>query len=182
MLISSFHEGDMVLFKKSRCRWKAQKNGYIILEQDGKGKNGSRTYNVPLAYKHEIVPYYGESTTTDSRGLRKKQNNREDFFDTLFDMPLTDVPNKLNIALIVVMQKDKFRELYENIKLIYGDNKIVYLHELVPAAYFTSSLEELQFGHNSTKMEPVIKVVKNLADARNVFFWDLGRSCKTGTS
>ena len=39
MLISSFHEGDMVLFNKSRYRWKAQKNGYIILEQDGKGKS-----------------------------------------------------------------------------------------------------------------------------------------------
>lgn len=171
MLISSFHEGDMVLFNKSRYRWKAQKNGYIILEQDGKGKNGISTSSVPLAYKHQIVPYYGESTLTDSRGLRKKQNNREDFLANLFDIPLTDVPNKLNIALIVVMQKDKFRELYENIKLIYGDNKIVYLHELVPAAYFTSSLEELQFGHNPTKMEPVIKVVKNLTDARNVFFY-----------
>lgn len=171
MLISSFHEGDMVLFKKSRWRWKEQTNGLIILEQDGKGKNGSRTYNVPLDYKHEIVPYYGGSTTTDSRGLRIQKTNREDFFANLFDMPLTDVPNKLNIALIVVMQKDKFRELYENIKLMYGDNKIVYLHELVPAAYFTSSLEELQFGHNPTKMEPVIKVVKNLADARNVFFY-----------
>ena len=43
-IISSLQENDMVLFKGQRYRWKGTRkeygNLYMIIEQDGKGKNG----------------------------------------------------------------------------------------------------------------------------------------------
>lgn len=62
-IISSLQPNDMVLFKGQRYRWKGTGFEYgslcMILQQDGKGKNGKTTSYLPLdRNKHLIKPYY----------------------------------------------------------------------------------------------------------------------------
>lgn len=80
-IISSLQPNDMVLFKGQRYRWKGTGFEYgslcMILEQDGKGKNGKTTSYLPLdRNKHLIKPYYGDSQVTDGRGVKKRSTMR----------------------------------------------------------------------------------------------------------
>ena len=98
-IISSLHPNDMVLFKGQRYRWKGTRFEYgslcMIIEQDGKGKNGKTTSYLPLERnKHLIKPYYGESLVTDGRGVKKRSTNREDFLSYIFGMDVAEIPNE----------------------------------------------------------------------------------------
>ena len=42
------------------------------------------------------------------------------------------------------------------------------LLDIVPAAYYTSGGEELQFGNNPSKAEPVLKVTSKISSARDL--------------
>lgn len=77
-ILATLNIGDMVMFNSQRHRWKGTTtvNGevYIVLEQDGTGKNGKYTHILPYERnKHAIKPYYGTSSTTDGRGVRRKK-------------------------------------------------------------------------------------------------------------
>lgn len=78
-IISALQIDDMVMYNGQRYRWKGTSIEYgrlcMVIEQDGKGKNGKTISYLPLEKnKHLIKPYYGESQITDGRGIRKKKN------------------------------------------------------------------------------------------------------------
>ena len=92
-IISALQIDDMVMYNGQRYRWKGTSLEYgrlcMVIEQDGKGKNGKTISYLPLEKnKHLIKPYYGESQITDGRGIRKKKTNREDFLAFALCLPI----------------------------------------------------------------------------------------------
>ena len=75
-IIKSLQLDDIIMYQGERYRWKGidrqNKDVYLVIEQDGKGKNGATTRWLPYERnKHLIKPYYGLSTKTDGRGVRR---------------------------------------------------------------------------------------------------------------
>lgn len=172
-IISSLQENDMVLFKGQRHRWKGTRKEYgslyMIIEQDGKGKNGKSISYLPLERnKHLIRPYYGDSQITDGRGVKKRTTNREDFLSFAFDVDVTEIPVEIDVAIVIVAERSTFGEMCKQVRIVYGEGKSVSLLDIIPAAYYTSSGEEHQYGLNPTKAEPVLKVTSKISTARDL--------------
>lgn len=172
-IVSSLREGDIIIFKGKRYRWQGVETRddklYMIIEQDGRGKNGGTVSRLLLENnKHHIKPYYGNSKTTDGRGIRKQQNNREDFLSYVFGVNKEEIPTQFFMSAIIVAERKKFEELFKQIRIKYNNDKEIRLFELVPAAYYTDFEEEYQLCSNPTKAEPVLKVANNISTARDL--------------
>lgn len=172
-IISSLQTDDMILFKGQRYRWKGTKvdSGklYMVIEQDGKGKNGKSVSYLPLEKnKHLIKPYYGESLITDGRGVKRRNTNREDFLAFAFDVDVAEIPTQIDVSIVIVAERSTFGEICKQVRIVYGEGKAVGLLDIIPAAYYTSGGEEYQFGLNPTKAEPVLKVANKISMARDL--------------
>ena len=172
-IISALQIDDMVMYNGQRYRWKGTSVEYgrlcMVIEQDGKGKNGKMIRYLPLEKnKHLIKPYYGESQITDGRGIRKKKTNREDFLAFAFDVDIQEIPTQIDVSIVIVADRNSFGEIYKQVCIVYGEGKEVGLLDIIPAAYYTGSGEEYQFGLNPTKAEPVLKVTGKISTARDL--------------
>ena len=172
-IISALQIDDMVMYNGQRYRWKGTSLEYgrlcMVIEQDGKGKNGKAISYLPLEKnKHLIKPYYGESQITDGRGIRKKKTNREDFLAFAFDVDMQEIPTQIDVSIVIVADRNSFGEIYKQVCIVYGEGKEVGLLDIIPAAYYTGSGEEYQFGLNPTKAEPVLKVTGKISTARDL--------------
>lgn len=172
-IISALQIDDMVMYNGQRYRWKGTSIEYgrlcMVIEQDGKGKNGKTISYLPLEKnKHLIKPYYGESQITDGRGIRKKKTNREDFLAFAFDVDIQEIPTQIDVSIVIVADRNSFGEIYKQVRIVYGEGKEVGLLDIIPAAYYTGSGEEYQFGLNPTKAEPVLKVTGKISTARDL--------------
>lgn len=172
-IISALQIDDMVMYNGRRYRWKGTSiecgRLCMVIEQDGKGKNGKTISYLPLEKnKHLIKPYYGESQITDGRGIRKKKTNREDFLAFAFDVDMQEIPTQIDVSIVIVADHNTFGEIYKQVRIVYDKGKEVGLLDIIPAAYYTSSGEEYQFGLNPTKAEPVLKVTGKISTARDL--------------
>lgn len=172
-IIASLQPDEMVMYKGQRYRWKGMRIEYgelrIVIEQDGKGKNGkSITYLSAEKNKHLIKPYYGDSQVTDGRGVKKKKTNREDFLAFAFDMDEADIPTQIDVSVVIVADRGEFNDICKHVRIAYGEGKEIGLLDIIPAAYYTSGGEEYQFGTNPTKAEPVLKVAGKISAARDL--------------
>lgn len=171
-IISRFQIGDMVMYENKRYRWKGLEDGngikYMVLGQDAKGKNGELIRKVSFKrYKHLVKPYYGTSSLTDGRGVRKSKTNREEFLSHIFNIPIADVPSLINVAVVIVSNRGDFSEICKHLSIVYGEKKRIGLLDIVPAAYYTGQ-EEIQFGTNPTKAIPVLKIAGKMSVARDL--------------
>ncbi|MCM1122196.1 MAG: DrmE family protein [Eubacterium sp.] len=171
-IISQLQIGAMVMFENKRYRWKGLEEDsgikYMVLGQDAKGKNGELIRKVRfMCNKHLIKPYYGTSSRTDGRGVRKVKTNREEFLSYVFDIPMIEVPSSINVAVVIVSNKGDFLEICKHLNIVYEEKKKIGLLDIVPAAYYTGQ-EEIQFGTNPTKSTPVLKVAGKMSVARDL--------------
>lgn len=183
-ILAALNVGDMVMFKNERHRWKGttiiNKEVYIALEQDGRGRNGKSLSYIPYERnKHTIKPYYGTSSKTDGRGVRRKKTNREDFFSYVYDISISDVPVEIDTSVVVVAERAEFSDICRKLRFVYGGGKQIGLLDLVPASYYTPSGSTLQFGTNPTKAEAVLKVASKIETARDLVL-DRTRNKVTG--
>ena len=128
------------MYNGQRYRWKGTSLEYgrlcMVIEQDGKGKNGKTISYLPLEKnKHLIKPYYGESQITDGRGIRKKKTNREDFLAFAFDVDMQEIPTQIDVSIVIVADRNSFGEIYKQVRIVYGEGKEVGLLDIIPAAY-----------------------------------------------
>jgi hypothetical protein len=126
-IIDSLNEGDIVLFRNGRYRWRGLdfRDGtqYITLEQDGRGKNGKTISWIPFEdNKNLIKPYYGTSSLTDGRGIRRQDNKRADFISHILGVPVTEVPSVTGASVVIVTERDTFARLSKGLRISYGDN------------------------------------------------------------
>ena len=176
-IMKSLRPGDMVLYKGERYRWlgvdnKDLGNGkmeYIVLSQDAKGKNGASTvYAQYERSKHLVKPYYGHSSVTDGRGIRRARSNRNDFLAYIMGIPETDVPSTLDVSVVAIADKAEFIDICQRLRIVYGEGKSISLTDIVPVSYFTATGEEFQIGRNPSKVEAVIKLTSKVSEARNL--------------
>ena len=178
-ILNSLEKDDMVLFRGERYRWggieaySLEKNqpaiNYIVLRQDAKGKNGPSESRIPYERnKHLVKPYFGTSSVTDGRGVRREKNNRNDFLATVLRVPESDVPSTIGISFVVVADKNRFIEICRHLRIEYAVGKSVELTDVVPVSYYTASGERFQIGKNQSKAEAVIKVTSKISMAREL--------------
>lgn len=173
-IIESLRPGDMVMYQGQRYRWngitkKLQKT-CVELEQDGKGKNGTTTIWIPYEKcKHLILPYYGESKVTDGRGVKRKDNKRENILSKLLDVSPAEIPSQLDVSVVVVAERERFADICKTVTLQFKDGRDkIALLDIVPASYYTAGESEYQFGSNPSKVESVLKVTGSITKAREL--------------
>ena len=171
-IVASLQIGDMVLYNGQRYRWKGLQllDGIemMVLEQDGRGRNGLSTTWVPYnSFKHSIKPYYGVSTVTDGRGIRRPNSNREMILSKLLNKPAVEIPSVLEVSFAVVAQKQRMYDLCNNLQIRVGSNCIS-LVDVFPAAYYTNTGSQILIGHNPSKAMPVICFTEQLSVARDL--------------
>ena len=172
-ILAALNIDDMVMFQNERHRWKGTRTiggkVYIDLEQDGRGRNGKLLRSIPYEQnKHIIKPYYGTSSKTDGRGVRRRKTNREDFFSYVYDISISDVPVEIDSSVVVVADRTEFSDICRNLRIVYGQEKQIGLLDLIPASYYTSNGSAFQFGTNPTKAEAVLKVAGKIETARDL--------------
>lgn len=172
-IIASLNEDDIVLFRNERYRWRGLdfRDGtqYIVLEQDGRGKNGKTTLWVPFeANKNLVKPYYGTSNLTDGRGIKRKDNKRADFISHMLGAPVNEIPSITGVSVVIVTERGTFDRLSKGLRISYGDSMSIGLLDIVTASYYTGSGEEYQYGSNPEKTEPVLKITGKISTARDL--------------
>ena len=176
-ILRSLAPGDMVLYKGKRYRWhgiisrnfKNERKKYIVLSQDGKGKNGPLTIQTDYeSSKHLVKPYYGHSSVTDGRGIKKNRSHRNEFLSYILGVSESEVPSALDVSVVVIADKSAFIDICQHLRIVYGKRKSIRLTDIVPVSYFTVSGEEFQIGINPSKAESVIKITSSVTEARNL--------------
>lgn len=177
-ILCTLEIGDMVLFEGERYRWNGITTGtdgqnstteYMCITQDGKGKNGIRKRFMPYQRnKHKIRPYFGNSKLTDGRGIRKTNNNRNEFLEYVLNVSEYEVPSTLDISVVVIADKGEFIDICQHLNISYKNKKKVYLTDIIPVSYFTGTGEEIQIGKNPSKAEAVIKSTSKISVARDL--------------
>lgn len=177
-ILNSLSVGDMVIYRGERYKWGGisvdsvgpfVNEQYVTLTQDAKGKNGISVTKVLLKKnKHLIKPYYGDSKTTDGRGIRKVRSDRAGFLSTVLDIPENEVPSSFGISIAVVADKNKIGELCKNLKIVYSGQAAISVADIVPVSYYTSSYEEIRVGKNPSKEEAFIKIASRVSTARDI--------------
>ena len=171
-ILAELKPGDMVLYKDERYHWvgvnRIEEKDYIILTQDAKGKKGSLTLSVPYERnKHLIKRYFGDSSITDGRGIKKEKANRDDFISYILEIHPADVPTAIDLSIVVVANLNEFIEICNHLKIRYNGNKTVELTDVMPVSYYTENSEK-QIGKNVSKAEAVIKVTSKMSIARDL--------------
>ncbi|WP_156956488.1 DrmE family protein [Stenoxybacter acetivorans] len=172
-IIDALNIGDMVLYENQRYRWLGTTtefgNLHFALEQDAVGKNGPlKRYILYEANKHRVRPYSGESEKTDGRGIKRYKNNRSDFISYIFDVSSSEIPSVMGVSTVIVMERNEFYRIAKGIDIVYAKDKQIGLLDIAPAAYYTDSGEEYQYGNNPAKAEPVLKVTGKISTARDL--------------
>lgn len=171
-IIASLQDGDMVLYKNERYRWRGIETMndrlYLKLEQDGRRRNGLSTNWCPYeTSKGFVKPYNGTSDVTDGRGIRKKKSNRTDFISYITGKPISEIPAITGISVVIVADRASFDRIQKGLRIGY-DGKSISLLDIVPASYYTDGDEPYQFGSNPSKAEPVLKIAGKVSVARDL--------------
>lgn len=171
-IIASLQDGDMVLYKNERYRWRGTEKIedllYLKLEQDGRGRNGVSLNFYPYETSKGLVkPYHGTSDITDGRGIRKKKANRTDFISFITGKPPSEIPAITGVSAVIVADRTSFDRIHKGLRIDY-DGKSIGLLDIVPASYYTDSGETYQFGRNPSKTEPVLKIAGRVSIARDL--------------
>lgn len=186
-IIRSFTDGQMVMLTsitgkhKERRHWRGllhktheypfetelsdfDNADYAYLEQPEKL---SREY-IPRNQWYRISPYNGPSTRADGRGIRSTKLGRNEFISYLFDVPVASVPSVIDVSTVIVTDREAFKRIANGIRIEYGKGKSVGLLDIVTASYYTSNLEEHQYGENPAKTEPILKITSRISAARDL--------------
>lgn len=167
-ILNSLSEGDMVIYQNSRYRWcgKIDKYGksYFWLKQYGKEKSEQNTY-VPEKRKYWIKPYYGNAKETGKKGVRKSENDREIFLAWLLDCRIEEVPIEFDVSVVIIMNREQFIEIAQNVKIKYNNGKEIKLIDIISASYYTSTGKEYYIGRN---ILPVLKITSKVSEARRL--------------
>ncbi len=171
-IIDALQDGDMVLYKNERYRWRGLEMMYdrlcLKLEQDGRSGSGVSTNWYPYETNKSFVkPYHGTSDLTDGRGIRKKKSNRTDFISHITGKPISEIPAITGVSAVIVADRASFDRIQKGLRIDY-DGKSICLLDIVPASYYTDGDEPYQFGSNPSKAEPALKIAGKVSIARDL--------------
>ena len=179
-IISQLVPGDIVLYYNSnKSNSKAQRytfKGFIdSLDESPRSEigtyiwlsqgNGGRLL-LPSACWNRIVPYYGNSSSMDGRGLRRDSGSRYRFLESVLGLGEEEIIRISDTSTVVVMERATANTLVNGLSFRFG-NEEVRLTELIPVSYFTEN-EEYPYSGNPAKSEPVLKITGKVSKAREL--------------
>lgn len=170
-VLDAISNGDIVTYKKQRYVYRGIKTEsffgtpeeFVVLEQD---KNKQTEY-VPRKRWNHIVPYFGNSQTTGGSGLRKTHSQRNEFIAEITGKEKSEIPGLVENSTVILMPRDRADDILRNVKIVYGERKIIKLLDLVTAAYYTEH-EEYNYGGNAEKVDPILKITSKIGVARRL--------------
>lgn len=142
-----------------------EKSKYAVLE--GKEKGSLIIDHKPESMWHLITPYYGESTSKGGRGRKNTIEKRNKFIEYFTKTPASEIPSVIDTSTVIVMPRGKADEILKNLRIVYGESKIVNLLDLVTASYYTES-NEYNYSGNSGRLDPILKITSKLSVARDL--------------
>lgn len=170
-IIASLKPGSRVLYgEKKQKRYffrgieiDANGNERVVLSQ-----SEGHTMTLGKSRWHLIVPYHGEATSMDGRGIRKKNHICDVFFQEILGYARTELSSIIDKSAIIVMERSRAEYLINELAFRTGEGVIIPLLELVTASYFTEG-EEYPFGGNVGKNEAVLKITGKVSVARELY-------------
>ena len=179
-IISQLIPGDVVLYYNSnKSNSKAQRYTFkgFVDSPDEPPRNETGTYVwltqgnsgrllLPSACWNRIVPYWGNASSMDGRGLRRDSGNRYRFLKSVLGLGEEEIIRISDTSTVVIMARDTANSLVNGLSFRFG-NEEVRLTELVPVSYFTEN-EEYPYGGNPAKSEPVLKITGKVSKAREL--------------
>lgn len=108
-----------------------------------------------------IIPYYGNSTRCDGRGIRRGNRVREEFLSVLLNCDKKDIPSITDASVIIVMDRSK-ADRYMNGLMLKTGNTGIRIQDLVTASYFSEE-NEYHYGGNAGKNEAMLKFTSKLS-------------------
>lgn len=179
-VVASLEKGDMVLYKNQKYVFNGIEERqygnrpaieYVMLQ-------GKDTAMVPANLWYRIKPYLGESTTLDGRGIRGKNNKRNEFMASLFGLRQEEIPGIIETSIVVIMPRNRASDIVNNTILLDNtDGKIYNLLDIVTASYFTEG-NEYYYSGNPGKNEPNLKITSKLSTARELVYQSENQSVK----
>lgn len=172
--ILSLNIGDMVLYKKKRCKFEGIKTlpgesfrrAIIYSEYKRQGRaEGCRDF-VKEDWWNKISPYNGDAKNLDARGIRTDNKKRNDFLSSVFEMSVDEIPAFIEKTSVIVMNRDRSERIIDNFEIRY-DTKRIKITEIVPVSYCSEN-EEYPYGGNPGKIEPAIKITNSVSNARSI--------------
>lgn len=172
--ITSLNVGDMVLYKKTRCRFdglmtfsgETIRRAVLYSEAITRGVVlESRDY-VQEDWWYKISPYNGKSTKFDARGIRTDNKKRNDFLSVVLEMDSDEIPAYIEKSSVIVMNREYSEMIINNLEIGY-DGKRIRITEIIPVSYCSEN-EEYPYGGNPGKVEPTLKITNNMSNARSL--------------
>ena len=172
--ITSLNIGDMVLYKKTRCRFEGLttlpgetiRRAILYSETVTKGIVLENREYVKEEWWNKISPYNGKSTKFDARGIRTDNKKRNDFLSSVLEMAADEIPAYIEKSSVIVMNRERSERVIDNLEIEY-DGKRIKITEIIPVSYCSEN-EEYPYGGNPGKIEPAIKITNNISNARSL--------------
>lgn len=172
--VTSLNIGDMVLYKKTRCRFqeittlpgKNIRHAVLYSEAKRQGRITECKDFVPEDCWNKISPYNGEAKNLDARGIRTDNKKRNDFLSSVFEMTSEEIPAFIEKSSVIVMNRERSERVIDNLEICY-DFKRIKITEIVPVSYCSEN-EEYPYGGNPGKVEPAIKITNSISNARSI--------------
>ena len=172
--ITSLNIGDMVLYKKTRCRFEGLttlpgetiRRAVLYSETVTRGVVLENREYVKEEWWNKISPYNGESTKFDARGIRTDNKKRNDFLSSVLEMAADEIPAYIEKSSVIVMNRERSEKVIDNLEIEY-DGKRIKITEIIPVSYCSEN-EEYPYGGNPGKVEPAIKITNNISNARSL--------------
>ena len=189
-IISSLRPGDLVLYTPEKRPVKAEFQGFynlagtafrltdsseharyikLICKKKRRNRIEDEVTYVPKNKWNRIAPYFGNSSNTDGRGIRKTTGLRDVFYLNVLGFSREEIPSVVGASGVIVMQRERSEYLYKNISIELPDKTVILLSDLVTASYFTDS-DEYLFSGNLGKNEPVLKFTGKVSVAKKLAF------------
>ena len=172
--VTSLNVGDMVLYKKTRCRFEGLttlpgetiRRAILYSETVTRGLVLENREFVKEEWWNKISPYNGKSTKFDARGIRTDNKKRNDFLSSVLEMAADEIPAYIVKSSVIVMNRERSERVIDNLEIEY-DGKRIKITEIIPVSYCSEN-EEYPYGGNPGKIEPAIKITNNISNARSL--------------
>ncbi|MDO5381929.1 MAG: DrmE family protein [Eubacteriales bacterium] len=164
-IISDLPEQSIVTYKNKRWIYCGKSHEFeevkYVLKSDVNG-----TMYLPESRLCEVVPYNGESTSLNGKGMGKSKAKRISFLREVLEYKDSDISPTVEQSVIVYMDNRKLDYFLNNIRIEVND-KSYDLLDLVTVSYFTESIEVKKRG-NANNNEPMIKVTSSISKMREL--------------
>lgn len=177
--INSLEIGDLVQYRTSVYMFDGFENPGLLANGTTVRRIRLTSYYIDHGYKCDatsiipetlwkfIKPYNGNAKRPGRKVSQNDSNKRNSFISYVFDIDSKEIPAFINKSSLIVMNKNRAKQIIDGVEICYQQNQKIAITELMPISYFSEN-EEYPYGGNPGKIEPSIKITSNISVARDL--------------